>query len=136
MSEHPSEQSSVDAQGIRPPDAYMIEVGELSGGVLVLALAGEFDMASAPALREQLAAARAAAAHGVVLEFSGVSFVDSSGLRELLRACTAFRDEGKRLTVAAPQPAITRLFELTGVTEAIRTAPTIERAITLLDERP
>jgi anti-sigma B factor antagonist len=136
MGEHPSEHSSVDAQGIRPPDAYIIEVGEPSGGVLVLALEGEFDMASAPALREQLAAARTAAAHGVVLDFSRVSFVDASGLRELLRACTAFREEGKRLTVAAPRPAVIRLFELTGASELIRTAPTLERAITLLAEQP
>jgi anti-sigma B factor antagonist len=136
MVEHPSEHSSVDARGIRPPDAYAIEVREPSGGVLVLALEGEFDLASAPALRERLDAARATAARGVVLDFSRVSFVDSSGLRELLRAGMAFRDDGKTLTVAAPQPAVIRLFELTGATEAIRTAPTLERAFTLLAEQP
>ena len=68
--------------------------------------------------------------------FSAVTFVDSSGLRELLRASTAFRDEGKAFAIAAPQPSVIRLFELTGVTEAIPSAPTLERALRLLAERP
>ncbi len=135
MGEHPSEHSSVDAQGIRPPDAYAIDVRASAGDVLVLALEGEFDLASAPALRDHLAAARAAATRGVVLDFAGVSFVDSSGLRELLRASIAFREDGKTLTLAALQPAVIRLFELTGVTAAIRTAPSLERALTLLAEQ-
>ena len=126
MDEHSSEHSSVDARGIRPPDAYAIEVRDAPDGVVLIALEGEFDMASAPALREP---------HGVVLDFSPVTFVDSSGLRELLRGSTALREDGKVLAVAAPQPAIIRLFELTGVTEAIRTAPTLERALRLLAEQ-
>ena len=126
----------MDAHGIRPPDAYAIEVREPSDGVAVLALEGEFDLAAAPALREHLEAARQAAARGVVLDFAEVTFVDSSGLRELLLARTALRAEGKGLVLVALQPAVVRLFELTGATEAIRSAPTLERALTLLAERP
>jgi anti-anti-sigma factor len=136
MGEHPAEHSSVDAQGIRPPDAYVIEVREPSGGVLVLGLEGEFDLASAPVLREQLDAARAAADRGVVCDFSGVTFVDSSGLRELLRASAAFRADGKAFTLAGLQPAVIRLLELTGATDAIDTSPTLERALTQLAEQP
>jgi anti-anti-sigma factor len=136
MGEHPSEHSSVDAYGIRPPDAYVIDERESAGGILVLVLEGEFDLAAVPTLQEQLEAARERAPRGVVLDFAGVTFVDSSGLRELLRARAAFRDDGKGFALAAPQPAVIRLFELTGATSAIATAPTLERALTLLAEQP
>ena len=136
MGDPPAEHSSVDAHGIRPPDAYAIEVREPSGGVLVLGLQGEFDLASAPSLREQLDKARAAAARGVVCDFSGVTFVDSSGLRELLRASAAFREDGKAFALAGLQPAVIRLLELTGATDAIDTAPTLKRALTLLAAQP
>jgi anti-anti-sigma factor len=124
-SDHPS----VDAQGIRPPDAYSIEVREPSGGVLVLALDGEFDLAAAPALREQLDAARAADVRGVVLDFTEVTFVDSSGLRELLLATSAYRAAGKALVLAAVPPPVVRLLELTRASDAVAVAPTLERAL-------
>jgi anti-anti-sigma factor len=136
MAERPAEQSSVDAHGIRPPDAFAIEARDPEDGFLVLALEGEFDLAAAEALREHLDAAQAAADRGVVCDLSAVTFVDSSGLRELLRASTAFREEGKAFALAAPQPPVIRLLELTGVTEAMHSAPTLERALRLLAERP
>jgi anti-anti-sigma factor len=136
MGERPADHSSVDAHGIRPPDAYAIEGRDPADGFLVLGLEGEFDLAAAAALREQLEAARAAADRGVVCDFAAVTFVDSSGLRELLRASTAFREAGKAFAIAAPPPSVIRLFELTGVTAAIPSAPTLERALRLLAERP
>ena len=54
MAERPAEHSSVDAHGIRPPDAFMIEARDPVDGCLVLGLEGEFDMAAAAVLREQL----------------------------------------------------------------------------------
>jgi anti-sigma B factor antagonist len=129
MGDQGREHSSVDGRGIRPPDAYAIEVREPSGGVLVLVLDGEFDLAAAPALREQLEAARAEHVRGVVLDCADVTFVDSSGLRELLRATSAYRDDGKALVLAALQPAVIRLLELTRATDSIVVAPTLERAV-------
>jgi anti-sigma B factor antagonist len=129
MADPASEHSSVDAHGIRPPDAYAIEVREPSEGVLVLGLEGEFDMAAAPALREQLEAARGVDVRGVVLDLGGVTFVDSSGLRELLRASSAYREAGMSLVLASLQPAVVRLLELTRATDAIAVAPTVDRAV-------
>jgi anti-anti-sigma factor len=136
MGDHPSEHSSVDAHGIRPPDAYVIDRRETPEGIVVLVLEGEFDLAAVPSLREQIEAARELAPRGVVLDLAEVTFVDSSGLRELLRARTASREAGKGFALAAPQPPVIRLFELTGATNAIASAPTVERAIRLLDGKP
>jgi anti-anti-sigma factor len=125
----PTDPPSVDPHGIRPPDAFAIEVREPSGGVLVLGLEGEFDLAAAPALHDQLEAARRADVRGVVLDCTDVTFVDSSGLRELLRAASAFRADGIAFVLAALQPGVTRLLELTRATDALAVAPTVQRAM-------
>jgi anti-sigma B factor antagonist len=127
-----SEQSSVDAHGIRPPSAYAVEPREAPSGVVLLALEGEFDLAAAPVLRERLETAGTGGARAVVLDMSEVTFVDSSALRVLLRADAVLREHGVRLTLAALQPAVARLLELTRTTDALTLAPTVAQAL----ERP
>jgi len=134
MSDTESEHPSVDAFGIRPPDAYAIEVGEADGGIVVLTLEGELDLAAAPVLGERLAAAQAGRA--VVVDMSEATFVDSSALRELLRASTAFRDAGTPLLLAGVQAPVARLLELTRTTEAFELAPTVAAAFKRLAASP
>jgi anti-sigma B factor antagonist len=124
-----SEQPAVDARGIRPPDVFTIEAREAPHGVAVLALTGEFDLAAAPALREELALARTAGARGVVLDMAEVTFVDSSALRELLRADAALRADGVPFVLAALGPPIDRLLELTRTAGMLTASPTLEAAL-------
>jgi anti-anti-sigma factor len=124
-----TEQSSVDAHGIRPPSVYAIESHTAPDGVVVLELEGEFDLAAAPAIRERLTAARAARARGVVLDMTEVTFVDSSVLRELLRAEATMRSEGVPLVIAALRPPVARLLELTCTTGLLTIAPTVAEAL-------
>jgi anti-anti-sigma factor len=72
-----------------PADFWMDERGE-DGGRLQLALVGELDVASAGALEQRL---RALAERGdpVVLDLARLQFIDSSGLRELVRAVSDAR---------------------------------------------
>ena len=65
-----------------------------------------------------------------------VTFVDSSALRELLRAHSAVRDAGAELVLAGVGPAVARLFELTRTTGMLALAPTVEQALTRLGARP
>jgi anti-sigma B factor antagonist len=123
------EHSSVDERGIRPPSVHTIEARSTPDGVVVLALTGEFDLAAAPELRERLAAARAAAPRGVVLDMTEVAFVDSSALRELLRADIALGEDGVPFVVCGVQPAVGRLFELTRTAGMLSTARTVEDAV-------
>jgi anti-sigma B factor antagonist len=130
MQPEPSmEHSIVDEQGIRPPSVFAIERRDPVDGIAVLVLSGEFDIAAAPALREQLADARGAAPRGVVLEMTAATFLDSSALRELLSADAQLREDGVPLVLAALHPAVERLLELTRTTGMLAVAPTLEAAL-------
>lgn len=87
---------------------------ERRGGVAVMALSGELDMATAPILRENLARVEDSGAVSIMLDLSEVTFIDSSGLKEFLEARSRAQDNGHRLLMSGASPAAQRLFELTG----------------------
>ena len=73
-------------------------------------LEGELDIATADGLQEVLHAA----AYGddpVVLDFSRVQFMDSSGLRALLQWASS--DDCGPVVIKDPSPQVSRLLEIT-----------------------
>ena len=112
-------QPSVDAWGIRPPPVYRLRLGESPARAPLLVLEGEFDMAAAEEVRARLAELAGRGVASVVLDLAAVTFIDSSTLRELLRADLLLRSSGGRLVLAAPTPPVTRLLELTRATELL-----------------
>jgi anti-anti-sigma factor len=84
-------------------------VVESDGEPGVFKLIGELDLATAPGLE-----ARVEGVDGAVeLECSGLTFVDSNGLRVLLAIHTACRARGAKLTILNPSSRVTQLLELT-----------------------
>ena len=130
-----SKDANVDARGIRPPDVYSIVERAAPDGVVVLELAGEFDVAAASVLRERFEAALARRPQAVVADLAEVTFADSSTLRELLRASSSMRDAGTRFIPAALPAVVERLLDLTRARELLDVAPSVEAALTLLDGR-
>jgi len=123
------DRARVDGRGIRSPDAYVILERAAPEGVVLLVLRGEPDLAAAPAARERLEQARARRPRGVVLDFTEVTFADSSALRELLRADAALRGDGSLLVVAAAPPTVGRLLTLTRARDVLEVADTVELAL-------
>lgn len=80
-----------------------------------LGLSGDLDSFTAADLDAALAALGPAA--DVVIDLSGLSFMDSSGLRVLIGAHTALDGEGNKLVLTSPSRAVGRLFEISGLTE-------------------
>ena len=92
---------------------------ERGADTLFVTVDGELDMA---AEEEVVTAARAAwtttssELSRVVVDTSGVSFVDSSGLRALLRCRDAATEQGFEFVLrAAPDSPVQRLIDLAGV---------------------
>jgi anti-sigma B factor antagonist len=108
---HRLHEAQIDGLGVEPAGAYALEDVEGPDGVTVLALAGELDIAACPALRSRVDAA--AGRRAVVLDLSGATFVDSSMLKELLRAGMELSRYDTPLVLAGIPPVVRRLLELT-----------------------
>jgi len=70
---------------------------------------GELDLVGAPALAAALPDSGDAP---VILDMSGVAFMDSSGLRALLEARQVCLDAGRPFGIARPSDAVRRVLEL------------------------
>jgi anti-anti-sigma factor len=74
-------------------------------------LDGELDMATADDLSQLLRIA-VLECRPVVLDFSGVSFMDSSGLRALLEAAGQQTEDGGSVVVLNPSAQVRRVFDI------------------------
>jgi anti-anti-sigma factor len=75
----------------------------------VVWLSGELDMLEADALVHIGTAARAGGR--VTLDLSGLSFIDSSGIRAILRLA----EEAEQVLLRDPLPAVRKVLDLSGI---------------------
>ena len=98
-----------------------------AGEIAFVRVAGEVDMANAHVLREQLGSPASREAAGVVLDLTGVPFMDSDGLRAVLVAAAGL---DARLAVIAPaDSAVGRLLELADVSDRVPSFETEKDAV-------
>jgi len=84
-------------------------------GEVVVRVRGEIDMAAAPVFRERLTAVIESNGDDVVVDLADVSFMDSSGLVVLVEAHQKLESASRKLLIARPSPAVTRVLEVTGL---------------------
>jgi anti-anti-sigma factor len=89
-----------------------LDIQTTDSGVLVVS--GEIDAHSAPVLESRLGAAPNG---NVVLDMSGVSFIDSSGLRVLVTEQQRRVAAGQQFAVVDPSVSVQRLFAMVGLAE-------------------
>ncbi|WP_063754903.1 STAS domain-containing protein [Streptomyces sp. NRRL F-2580] len=82
----------------------------------VVHVGGEMDIDRAAMLRDALHAAitQPGGPDEIVVDLSGLSFCDSSGLNALIQARQTAAEHGRRITLGNPQPQFRRLLEMTG----------------------
>jgi anti-sigma B factor antagonist len=93
----------------------------MEGPIAVLAARGELDMAGAMTLDaavERLAGEPGV--EGIVLDLSGVSFMDSSGLRAVMVADRRASGEGLRFALVRGGEPVHRVFDITRMTERLK----------------
>ena len=77
-------------------------------------------MATSPQRRNDLNTLLARGARHITLDFSGVSFVDSSGLGVLVVAYKRLRDDQDgSVRIVGAQPSVRKVFEITGLEAAL-----------------
>jgi anti-anti-sigma factor len=98
-------------------------------GVVVVELGGELDLAVHGRFAALVDEVIAEQPRLLVIDLTGVEFMDSTMLRELLRAHTTLTEAGSRLAVVGLQPPVRRLLELTGTDELLTVVDTREQAL-------
>ena len=86
---------------------------EARNGVSRIALSGELDIATAPQLTDQLAAAEQDGVQAVMVDLRDLTFIDSSGLHAFLQASTRAKGNGHRFLIVGANDVAKRVFEMT-----------------------
>lgn len=98
-----------------------IEAGELTirtvrdGDDYCLALYGELDIACADAVEQEVERVEESGAAAVVVDLSGLEFMDSMGIRVLLTLHARSQRDGGRLGLLRGQPSVQQVLRITGV---------------------
>jgi anti-anti-sigma factor len=103
---------------------------QTAGGITIAELTGELDIASAPALREQLLGLLRPGSSRLVIDLSRVSFCDASGLAVLVNTARRARLLGGFLRLAAVSPQVGLVLNITGLHRHLANFPTVEAAAT------
>jgi anti-sigma B factor antagonist len=82
-------------------------------GLPVLLVNGEIDIYTAPLFKQAVVGLVSEGAKDVVIDLSGVTFMDSSGFGTLLGATRRLRPTGGGLHLASPNSTIQRMLRLT-----------------------
>jgi anti-anti-sigma factor len=85
------------------------------GGAAVIYLEGDLDMQAEERVVAEIEAALAGPQRDVVVDLSAVPFLDSSGVRALLRGREAAQRRGVRLCVRNPRRIVEDVLRITGV---------------------
>jgi anti-sigma B factor antagonist len=117
--------------GVEPAGAFTIEVKPGPDGVSLVELGGELDIAATSAVRSRVD--DAAGRRALVLDLSGATFVDSSMLKELLRASAELGRYETQLVLAGVTPTVRRVLDLTRTADFFTIAEDRRAALSLLD---
>ncbi len=96
--------------------------------VSVVTVTGESDVATAPELRERLAAQEADRVLAIVVDLTGVSFIDSTALGVLVGAYRRQQDAGGYLRLVVTEPRILKVLEITDLSNVFPVFATIGEA--------
>ena len=86
----------------------------------VIRLDGPLDAARAEFLRDLLDMFAMSAGMPIVVDLSGVHWIDSIGVGVIIAADLKFRQQGRELHLRSPRPPVSHVLELTGITRRLR----------------
>jgi anti-sigma B factor antagonist len=104
---------------------HIIELGQLTlrserdGDVHTIALTGEMDLSNAAEVERELLHVEATDVGTIVIDLSGLTFMDSTGIRLLIAADARSRSDSCRLVLTRPPAHVFRVLCIAGVDERL-----------------
>jgi anti-sigma B factor antagonist len=109
-----------------PP--FRATVAEIAGRVALVSVSGELDLYVEKELREALASAELLATPMVIVDLSGVSFMDSTACGILVAELKRRRRNGVELVVISNGNPVGRVLEVAGIDQIVPVYPTLHAA--------
>lgn len=89
------------------------------GGATVIRVSGELDLATSPALDQELERVAGEGVPLVLVDLANLEFMDSTGLSVLVRAHQRRTERGQRFGLINSSQQVQRLLTLTGVKDRL-----------------
>jgi anti-sigma B factor antagonist len=107
---------------------FRATVAEIGGRVALVSVSGELDLYVEQELREALAAGAKLDSPTVVVDLSGVSFMDSTVCGILVAETKMLRRRGADLVLVSNGNRSSRVLEMAGIDQVIGVYPTLHAA--------
>lgn len=88
-------------------------------GDAVVAVSGELDLSTVPELSRSLAPVLDAHPHELILDLTGLRFIDSTGLSLIVRTSNALKAHEGTLALTHPSPPVRKVLEIVGLDELL-----------------
>ena len=109
---------------------FNIESEKTADGVSVIEIAGELDLYTAPRLKEALLGAMDEGVLNIVVDMSGVHFIDSSALGVLIGGVKRLKPKEGKLVLVSVDENVNWIFQITGLNSVFDIYQTREEALT------
>ena len=103
----------------------VFELGELTmtsereDSVHTICLFGELDLATADRVQDELQRVEATDVSSIIVDLSGLTFVDSTGIRLIVQADARSRADSDRLVLLRGPAAVQRVFQLVALEDRL-----------------
>lgn len=95
------------------PSSFEVEIERPRPGSILVRLSGEFDLCAFDEVDGLLVDVQADGVSSLVVDLRQLSFIDSTGIRVLLRAHERAKERGHELRIVRADPSVQRIFALT-----------------------
>lgn len=118
------------------PDDFTLTSAYLGRDAHVVTVTGELDVATVPALRDELGRIVGDGGREVVVDLVGVPFLDSAALGLLVEMSKRVDARGGVFAIVCDDRRIVRIIEITGLERVLRCHPTLRDALESIARYP
>ncbi|MEO6036109.1 MAG: STAS domain-containing protein [Verrucomicrobiota bacterium] len=106
----------------------------IADGILIVALSGEIDLQHSPEMRRQLQMKATQRTPALLLDFTAVKYIDSSGLATLIEYYQGSRAYSGKILLAGLSHRVRSIFELVRLNEVFLIYVTAAEAVQALQQ--
>jgi anti-sigma B factor antagonist len=110
-------------------DEFHTTVASLSSTLALVSVSGELDLYTSERLQRAIGEATSVGADQVLVDLSGVGFIDSTALGVIVQETKRLEGRGQSLLLVTNDPRTLRVFEVTGLDRVLRRHATLHDAL-------